>query len=366
MVTSDLINQFRDRVNKNNFVLNTYYNIGGKNLWNCICSAMDWITVAVDYLSSKNENYFRNMHTLSMDLFTYISSVDIIFESVKQLHRVFCNNKTIPFENAKGLFKNNKYCKDDNTYFKLIRACFGEHSVNLNDFFSGFEKEKRFASWSFGISYNGEFSVALYSNIPDVETIFMTIYIEEIDMFLEKTYLYLENLIDAINTHEKKFVLKFQQQKIAIEYDALKQIEILKQENDRRYKNDYYNEILDYLSLVFSTNISSADNLPIVNRYQKNTESVIKELYDAIQNMELREIQTYRSLKKIINVETSYSIRKALIELETEILDGNKMMIYISNLVKYIKPYVSLHGNESSKEIYLLAHSVLYFKSLES
>ena len=51
MVTKELIGQFRDRVNKNNYVLNKYRNIDGKNKWSCICSCMDWIYVAISYLS---------------------------------------------------------------------------------------------------------------------------------------------------------------------------------------------------------------------------------------------------------------------------------------------------------------------------
>ena len=48
-----LIRKFRERVDKNDFVLHVYKNIDGKNKWNCICSAMDWISVSVHYLCSE-------------------------------------------------------------------------------------------------------------------------------------------------------------------------------------------------------------------------------------------------------------------------------------------------------------------------
>lgn len=48
MVTKELISQFRKRVNKNNYVLTKYRNIDGKNKWSCICSCMDWISVAIE------------------------------------------------------------------------------------------------------------------------------------------------------------------------------------------------------------------------------------------------------------------------------------------------------------------------------
>lgn len=105
----NLINNFRERVNENYFVLHIYKNVNGKNKWNCICSAMDWISVSVHYLCSE-----RVLH-LSKD-----------------------ENMTtnIPFTEEKKIFCNNQFSMDDNNFFKTVRACFGAHPVNLYDTFN--------------------------------------------------------------------------------------------------------------------------------------------------------------------------------------------------------------------------------------
>ena len=41
----EIIKRFRDEVNAQDLVLQMYRNYAGKNYWNIICSAMDWIDV---------------------------------------------------------------------------------------------------------------------------------------------------------------------------------------------------------------------------------------------------------------------------------------------------------------------------------
>ncbi len=85
----ELITKFRDKVNSNSsFVFQKYKNLNEKNQWNIICSCMDWISVAVRNINNmKNDN--SNIDVLSMQTYLYISSIDIIFEAIKQLHRIF-------------------------------------------------------------------------------------------------------------------------------------------------------------------------------------------------------------------------------------------------------------------------------------
>ena len=78
-----LINEFREVVNKNNFTYFRYSNNRNKNQWNCICSAMDWITVAVEHLADYPKKRAGNLG--SIEMYSYISSVDIIVEAVQQL-----------------------------------------------------------------------------------------------------------------------------------------------------------------------------------------------------------------------------------------------------------------------------------------
>lgn len=83
------ITAFRQLVNDNNrFVLKAYANKQGKNQWNLICSSMDWISVAI-----RNLHCFpaldSNIDVRVMQIYSLISSIDIVNEAVMQLHRVF-------------------------------------------------------------------------------------------------------------------------------------------------------------------------------------------------------------------------------------------------------------------------------------
>lgn len=82
-----IIQSFRDKVNEKDFVLFKYRDNNNKNLWNCICSAMDWIEVSVEYIC---RHPLRSVGPeQSIELYAYLASVDIIVEAVEQLHRVF-------------------------------------------------------------------------------------------------------------------------------------------------------------------------------------------------------------------------------------------------------------------------------------
>lgn len=126
-----LINEFREVVNKNNFTYFRYSNNRNKNQWNCICSAMDWITVAVEHLADYPKKRAGNLG--SIEMYSYISSVDIIVEAVQQLHRVILSTAEQLFSKDTDCFPQNKFNKNDLDYFKTIRSCFGAHPVNLDE-----------------------------------------------------------------------------------------------------------------------------------------------------------------------------------------------------------------------------------------
>ena len=91
-----------------------------------------------------------------MEIVTYITSINLISESIQQLYRVFYNNKEYPLKKDSSVFKNKQISDDD--MFKHIRAVFGAHSTNLKSF-NG--RERNFASYPNNIHTNGHFSVIL-------------------------------------------------------------------------------------------------------------------------------------------------------------------------------------------------------------
>lgn len=175
--------KLRERVNSSPFIFAQYSNIDGKNKWNCICSAMDWLDVAMTNIETAL-NDFYNAASLqkSMKFYYYIICIDIVWEAIQQLHRVLYNTNKIPFADNYICFTGNVFNQDDNTYFKTIRACFGAHSVNLN---ISKNEEKNFASWSYSASTKNEFSLILYSNIANSNDIYLTVDINQFKCFFE-------------------------------------------------------------------------------------------------------------------------------------------------------------------------------------
>lgn len=197
VVSDDKINDFRDLVNSNSsFVYQIYKDKGGKNLFNLVCSAMDWITVSVRHLENVPE-FDKNIDSQCIQVYSLISSIDLVFESIKQLHRVFMSDKREPFYGEKKCFSERLFAdEDDNNYFKTIRACFGAHPVNLNQ-----ENSKRFASWPFPSNINtGDLSVCLYSRDVGKEDLTLNININELMEFLKIRYDYLDVIADRIET----------------------------------------------------------------------------------------------------------------------------------------------------------------------
>ena len=284
MISLDKIEAFRDEVNKDKFVLSKYKMVNGKNQWGCICSAMDWITVAIEYIM---QFHASKGNVQSMEMYAYISSIDVVWEGIQQLHRVlFLNKKYLPFTGKYECFRNRVYeDKDDNTYFKEIRACFGAHPVNLQ----GENGERLFASWS-GNFYGGGYSVILYSNSPEQPFKEMSIYIHELDVFLEERYNYLDVLKNQIQEQRKSFNINMQQRKISQSNNPIEQLQILRQEIYDRGECDYFEFLVEQLQMILGTPITAKENEEMVDRYRECLKTLINDLFNHVQNMEMSDI----------------------------------------------------------------------------
>lgn len=108
------------------FLINKYCEYNGKNWWNIICSAKDWLHVSVNglpYISLNHPNDdYRSLNVLQL-----IMAFDIVKQAIRQLYRVF--ELKYPFTRDCTIFKESV---PDDEYFGHIRACFGAHSVNLD------------------------------------------------------------------------------------------------------------------------------------------------------------------------------------------------------------------------------------------
>lgn len=291
MLDNCLISNFRDTVNENDWCLFNYRNVNNKNHWNAICSAMDWIDVSVEYINSHSIYSIRGNQ--SIELFSYISCIDIIVEAIEQLHRIFFSTSQQVFCADRDCFPDNSFGQCDREYFKSIRACFGAHPINLNDPDDPQNRNsRRFASWSGGGFGTGDFSVILYSNKSDGNDLFLDIHYNQIEQYLAKYYHHLETLELKI----KEQYLAFCNQKANELFDCsgtpLEQLHVLKAENQKRLNNDYYAYSIDELIKIFESPVTCAANQPLVDHYLCHLQNVIDEIHSNLQNMTLVELST--------------------------------------------------------------------------
>lgn len=291
-----LIARFNKEVNQN-FLIEKFQNVNGKNQWNIICSAMDWITLTANGLPSiviKPGHSLGHNHMDSLNLMQYIVAIDLMVDSVNQLFRVIdgtIREKDLPLANDKSVF--NQTSISDNKYFKHIRAIFSTHPVNLTsvDGVGNNTGEKFYASWaaSNGSGDGGGYCAYLYSNNPNREDQFFEIKIKDLNLYAEKRYQLLEVLIEKVKVIKKEHVELQKQTLVPIVDNPIEQLEILSEENTRRFGREagYAGMIYRIHSqLGIDTTVISAENIQeIINEYKGYLVSLIPKIINGLQNM---------------------------------------------------------------------------------
>ena len=308
-ITDKNISDFRDLVNSNsNFICQRYLNKDGKNLWNLICSCMDWLTVSIRHLENLPEKD-DNIDVRVMNMFSLISSIDLVSESITQLHRVFISHKTIPFSGDRECFSDRLFDEeDDNTYFKSIRACFGAHPVNLNN--SG---NKRFASWPFdSFSNSGELTVHLYSNKVGEDDLPMHLKSKELIAFLIKRYNYLDVLSSKIIDLYEDFKTELSKKIIPENSVPLEMLKILKSESKIRLDNEYYDGVISDLIMIFEASLDDKELNSIELDFKKSLIPLMGEIKNNLQKLNIEDFHNDHLLspKSDLQKELSYEIGK--------------------------------------------------------
>lgn len=292
MLDLKLITDFRNKVNGNlSWCFFKYQNNNNKNQWNCICSAMDWIELSANYICT--HDIFSLDIDQGIELYAFLSGVDIIVEAVEQLHRVIFANDKKPFVDDNSCFPDNPFGQNDREFIKELRACFGAHPVRLNDPEEPGNKDaKRFASWPSRVG-TGDFSVILYSNRVDGKNINLSIEFNQLVRFLNKYYSYLTVLTEALDLQYHDFCKQKKQERFACSGSPLERLAILKVENEKRLNNDYYDYTIGSLIRIFQVPITNAQNLKLVDDYRNDLLPVIDEIYDNLQNMEIVDLKSH-------------------------------------------------------------------------
>ena len=309
-VVSDVkISNFRDLVNSNSsFVYQIYKDKGGKNHYNLVCSCMDWITVSVRHIDNL-PTFDDNIDTKCMQVYSLISSIDLILEATKQLHRVFINEKTVPFEGEKFFFEDRVFSnEDDNTYFKTLRACFGAHPVALNQ-----KSTKRFASWPFESHFNtGDLTVHLYSRNIGEEDLILNLNMDDLLAFLKSRYNYLDIIAEQINCLFSDYQKELSKQLIETKSTPLQQLYVLRSEAKKRLDNDYYGSEIEDLIMIFEAKVTEPSLVSMAERYKNSLLPLIEEIKKNLQEMNIVDLKNDSSLRVCpeISKELSYELSK--------------------------------------------------------
>lgn len=306
-VNDQKISEFRDLVNSNSgFVFEQYKNKGGKNLWHPICSCMDWISVSIRFLQDVPE-LNKNIDVKVMQMYSLISAIDIVAESITQLHRVFIDSKSVPFKGETHIFSSKLVDADDNTYFKEIRACFGAHPVNLNPK----DKGKRFASWPFD-GMQSDFDVRLYSNVPGEDDLTLSLRTDELILFLQSRYEYLDVISESISIQFNSFVEQLKHTPIDTSDNVLETLSTLAKESTIRLNNQYYESTINDLISIFSTTLNDESYQKEETEFKESLLPLIDELTINLQEVKIEDLDNHSLLyiDSKVDSELSYELPK--------------------------------------------------------
>jgi hypothetical protein len=291
ILDSSLLEKFKQAVSDHDdFLINTYSNYIGKNLWSLICSAKDWLSVSVNGLPYIDLTHSRD-DVRSLNVLQLITTYDIVLQSIEQLHRVF--KMEHPLKKDNSVF--NAAVPDD-AYFAQIRACFGAHPVDLRSADGTKSTDKYFASWSSEISSiggNDDYSVYLYSNNPHtVHPIRFSMSFAKIHEYTIKRYSLLLNVISVIEEKHGIFIEEQRQRPISRHRsDVVEKLQILLKENSTRIRegDGYHHDIQTLIELFTAPQDFPEQERQEVAQYLKSLHVLIDGLYEAFQSMTFSE-----------------------------------------------------------------------------
>lgn len=190
IMTDQKIREFRNAMNRQR-VIQFLKKDDKRNGWSCVCSAMDWITMAVTDL-----NFYPNVPSFGTkddcvhEHALLLLRISWLKESIDQLYRFMKNDRKAYLSDDKSCFNDENL--PDNEYFEEIRAVFAAHQINLCTKLVSDRKENEhfFASWPTG---NGTgFSVFLYSNMRNGIVRQVDFPYTELENYAVKRYLFLD------------------------------------------------------------------------------------------------------------------------------------------------------------------------------
>ncbi|MCX9044868.1 hypothetical protein [Citrobacter portucalensis] len=218
-----------------------------------------------------------------------ISAIDIISDSVEQLHRIVVSQKLKgwPFKGRNSIFKekvDHLSSRDDDHYFKEIRSVFGAHPTKLKNG----DNEKLFASWPHEHSVSGfDFTVNISSNIVGKDDFSFGIRIIELLNYAKEKFEHLQFLTKGLDTLHKRRCAELAKVVIPLTDNIQDELTVLLDASVARFDNDYYRYTLSELIKLFGVSVQE-DHLKQVEKGLKdNLLPLVAEIRRNLQTMNL-------------------------------------------------------------------------------
>jgi hypothetical protein len=332
---SVILEDFKQAIyDHDDFLIHKYSNFDGRNKMNVIFSARDWLHIVVNGMPNLNI-YHDNDDIQSINVMQFIQLIDLLSESIQQIYRVLYNKKNYTLVKDKSIFQ--KDISDDK-YFSHLRASFAAHPVNLTSFDGSETDNKFYASWS-SKHGKGDFSVYLYSNKPGEPDRELSISFELLVKYAKKRYLLLKEFVKEIERQEKEYNKKWSKILIKTENDPLQHLLILNEENQIRFGNYGYKEVINELIGLFQAPMAFPTDNELYINFLNKLRPAIKEIHQNLQNMNIIDLSIYPYPR-------TYTVKK----LQSLRYDLEKFSEYFTNPYKYRDSLVVYHLNRLIKE----------------
>lgn len=369
MIDIKYIEEFRKTINELTYLKNQLYDYNGKSLWNVVCSAMDWVETAANWLSYHDGPEVQNEpYSDSMNVMFYLSAIDMLYEGVAQLYRVFFGNlcgkgDAILMDGDTGIFGDIKYCKDDKTYFKEIRAIFGEHSVKLDlrnlyyppEDHKKHEKEKWFASWSFNCSGGSPSDVYIYNRGPGVTAELFSADMTEVKAFADTVYSHVPIITTkAIELDRKRIENIRNQDWPDFADDISAKLGYLFKENQKRTDNDIYRNALHEIELILKSELKNE----LVLKLKEKALIVLNGMEEAFQRAE--DTDCYETIEPHLHMD--YTVSKGYTSLCVNVVEGyhdSDYLIWGEQLRDFVSELVDVSDRMTLEDQYVLITAAL-------
>lgn len=358
-----LISDFKDTVNELEFGYNYYHNIEGKNLFNPICSCMDWINVSVRYIRNFPE-LSGDLDVKAMQVYSLISAIDIIAESVGQLHKAITGDPKLrswPLKGSNHVFKKkveHLSHHDDDNYFKQIRAIFGAHPTNL----SPNQHDRMFASWPYDFASAGsDFTVTLYSNIPDKPDVYFGIKIAELLEFAKERYEHLKVLSEVVLNKRRECFEELSKKAIPATSNVYDELQVLMVATGERQDNDYYRMLIGELISLFDARIKEPHLQQEAEDFKTKLLPVIHEIRCNLQTMNLDDLKTSKDVlvSRVCDRQMDYVLGKMFTWLHSGRYDPMSRF-YFDQLNKYSEGRYNFNSSDDDDTTLLKLRMMLF------